>query len=380
MSVDQASTLFRDAFGAAPRVVTSAPGRVNLIGEHIDYNGGPVLPIAIDARTWVAAGNAPGARSRVVARGFGDAVDFDPRAVEPGSGWWAYIAGASAALAEHVGRAAPARIAVVSDVPRGSGVSSSAAVEVAVVFALAALTGAELSPFDAARLAHRAEHDFVGVPVGIMDQMASALARDRHALLLDCGRLAFEHVPMRELVLVFDTRIPRDLRRSAYGERRAECEAALAALRRSHPELAALAEATLDELDAARLPEPLARRARHVITETARVRQAVEDMRAGRPLDGAVLLASHASLRDDYECSCPELDWVVETAVARPGIRGARLTGAGWGGCAIVAGEPEALDAAANALPAEYARRFGRAGAAWVTGAREGARLEVAAP
>ena len=376
MSTDRARRLFRDAFGTNPVVMASAPGRVNLIGEHIDYNGGPVLPMAISARTWVAARPRLGTTSRVTSQEYHGVAEFLPRSPTAAGAWWDYVAGASRALAEHGCDSVPADIAVSGDVPRGSGLSSSAALEVATVLALAALAGCELAAAVAAQLAHEAERRFVGVNVGIMDQMASAVTREGHALLLDCATLAFEHVPMRERVLVFDTRVPRELRRSAYGDRRAECERALGALRRIRPGLATLADATLEDVGAASLPPVLERRARHVVTETARVRQAAADMRRGRPLDGELVLASHASLRDDYDCSCAELDWVVDAAMSIPGIRGARLTGAGWGGCAIVVGDPGALDEAAERLPPRYAARFGHGGAAWVTTAGAGARLE----
>jgi galactokinase len=269
-------------------------------------------------------------------------------------------------------------IAVCSDVPSGAGLSSSAALEVASALALLALARRELPAIEIALLGARAESGFVGVASGIMDQCAAALSRAEHALHLRCDPVATELVPMRDAVLIFDTGVSRALRDSPFNARRAECEAALALLRRTDPELPNLAAATLEHLRAARLPAPLDRRARHVVSEMRRVRECVAALRSDGTLPGELLVASHESLRLDYECSIPELDWFVRRAMRSAGVTGARLTGAGWGGCAIAVGTAEALDAAAPELARDYEAQFGRAARAWITRAADGARIDHA--
>jgi galactokinase len=380
-SVARVVDRFRSRFGRPPSAVASAPARVNIIGEHTDYNGGEVLPIGIAQRTLLALGPIDGSHSIAVSANEPAEGAFDAAAPRRSGGWWDYVAGTIAELDRSgtVRRSAlgtPLGIAVASDVPAGAGLSSSAALEVATATALAAMERSDVPLERLADAAHRAENEFVGVASGIMDQYASALARTGHALHLWCDTAAFEHVPMRDSVLVFDTASPRALRTSAFNERRAECEAALERLRVIDPSLPHLAAAPLALVDGAALPEPLARRARHVATEMARVRAAVRELRERGSIDGDLLLASHASLRDDYECSTPELDWFVERVMREPGVRGARLTGAGWGGCAIAVGGRDALEAAASPVAVEFVARFGREPRYWVTEASRGASVE----
>jgi galactokinase len=265
---------------------------------------------------------------------------------------------------------------VWSDVPAGAGLASSAALEVAAGLALARTGGADVELRNLAVWAQRAESEFVGVECGIMDQFACALARRGEALHLFCDTGETEHVPVRETVLIFDTAVPRSLRDSAFNARRAECERALALLRRKFPDLRTLAEASPAQVCASSLPEPLNRRALHVSEETRRVRQMVAALRRGDALPGELLLASHESLRTNYECSCAELDWFVERAMRVSGVRGARLTGAGWGGCAIAVGDGEALGDEAPAIANDYRRVFGRDGRWWLSRAASGAAVE----
>lgn len=378
MSAPEVRALFRERFGAEPAVVASAPGRVNLVGEHTDYNGGEVLPIGIGRRTWVAIGPAgAGERSRATSSTEPLAGQFDPRAERSG-GWWDYVVGTARELERAGVHLPPFNMAVTSDVPVGAGLSSSAALEVATATALLDLAGREMPPREVALVGQRAENDFVGVASGIMDQFASALAQDGHALHLWCDSLQTEQVRMRDTVLIFDTGVKRGLRDSAFNQRRAECEQALALLRRSWPELPNLAAASPEQVRAADLPEPLGRRALHVTEETRRVGQTVRVLRDTGHLPGPLLLASHESLRTQYECSIPELDWFVARAMRADGVRGARLTGAGWGGCAIAVGDDEALAAAAPMLAREYQDEFRRTPGAWITGAGPGARIESA--
>jgi galactokinase len=373
-----ARALFAREFGGEPAVVASAAARVNLIGEHTDYNGGEVLPIAIARRTWVALSPAADpSRSRAVSATQRAHGSFDADRPARSGEWWDYVAGTVAEL-RGAGVAVPQLdLAVWSDVPAGAGLSSSAALEVAAGVATVALAGADTPPKQIALLGQRAESAFVGVAVGIMDQFASALGRRGHALHVWCDTAETEQVPMRDTVLIFDTAVSRSLRGSAFNTRRQECQEALALLRRSDPALPDLAHAEPSQVLAAGLPVVLEKRALHVSEETRRVRAAVAAMKAGGSPPGELLLASHASLRDLYECSTPELDWFVEHAMRHPGVSGARLTGAGWGGCAIAVGDGAALAAAAPALARDYAARFGREPRVWLTRAEDGGRVDA---
>ena len=374
---------FMDRFGREPDVVASAPGRVNLIGEHTDYNGGEVLPIAIARRTWVAVG-----------RGHADGPEPELRAVsanQPVMGtarlraptrsgeWWDYLTGVAAPLLERSGRSVSLDLAVASDVPTGAGLSSSAAIEVATALAVAGVLEQRIELQEAAMIAWRAETGFVGVACGIMDQFASALCRAGEALHLECDTARYDFAPFDDALLIFDTAIPRSLRTSHYGERRAECEEALRLMRRGWPELPSLAAAEPEQVLEANLPDPLHGRALHVSRETRRVRDAVAALRAGARISRELLVGSHESLRDLYECSRPELDWVVDRAITLPGVVGARLTGAGWGGCAIVVGDEAALREAGPVLAREYESRFALTPRLWLSGASSGARVETGA-
>jgi len=333
------SALFRGTFGVAPRVVASAPGRVNLIGEHTDYNGGPVLPVATAERTSVAVGPAEAGVLELISTHDGTRARIDWRAGRP-AGWTAYLAGVMREL-EAAGAApagAGARVAVASDVPIGAGLASSAALTVAAAQALSLLGSTRLNPRQLAGVAFRAEHDYVGVGCGIMDQMCAALARPGHALLLECSSLAARHIPIRGRLLLVDTGTRHELRAGALNERRAECEAAVARLRLELPELVWLASwpaRWLPRLKRA-LAEPLRSRALHVVGETARTRFGAQLLTRGHLRRfGELLYEAHESCRRLYECSAPELDLVV-AAARRGGALGARLTGAGWGGAVIV--------------------------------------------
>ena len=375
--------LFVDRFGREPDVVVSAPGRVNLIGEHTDYNGGEVLPIAISRRTWVAAGRpSAGAGSAPVLRavsGNQPAMGTAPLISPKRSGeWWDYLTGVAAPLLEQSGRRDSIDLAVESDVPAGAGLSSSAALEVSTALAVSALLGRRIALQEAAMVGWRAETGFVGVACGIMDQFASALCRTGEALHLECDTARYDFAPFGDTLLIFDTAIPRSLRTSHYNERRAECEEALRLLRERWPALPSLAAAEPEQVREAHLPPPLDRRALHVSRETRRVRDAVAALRAGHRISRELLVGSHESLRDLYECSRPELDWVVERAITFSGVQGARLTGAGWGGCAIVVGDEDALRAMGPMLAREYETRFALVPRLWLSRASSGARVEGA--
>jgi galactokinase len=337
--VERVVAAFRERTGRDPDGVWAAPGRVNLIGEHTDYNDGFVLPAAIDRQVVAAAGRREGGRLRAWSLQTGPPAELELEGIGPGrvEGWAAYPAGVAWALGQAGVEVGGVDLVVDGDVPPGAGLSSSAALECATATALADLFGAGLDRVALAGVARRAENEVVGVPSGVMDQMVSMLGRAGHALFLDTRSLDAEQVPLPLeaaglCLLVLDTRAGHRLVDGAYADRRAACEAAAAVLG-----VAALRDATLEQVESAarELGEERLRRARHVVTENARVLAAVGLLRAGDLSRlGPLLAASHASLRDDYEVSSPELDTAVEAAVAA-GAVGARMTGAGFGGSAI---------------------------------------------
>jgi galactokinase len=377
MNASDARDYFREVYGGDPDVIGSAPGRVNIIGEHTDYNGGQVLPIAIDRRTYVAARARPGAAlSRIVSHREPTVAEFDVRRSAASGGWWDYMTGVCAAM-ESAGARLPQFEAIVqTDVPVGSGLSSSAALEVATAVSLGQIVSETPDMRKVALLSWHVETQFVGVASGVMDQFASALCLEGHALHLWCDTLETEQVTMADAVLIFDTASPRELRASQFNQRRAECEEALAVLRRSRPSLLHLAAASLEEVRRSDLGPRIRKRAVHVVEENARVEKLVMQLMQSRTVAGELLYQSHESLRDNYECSTPELDWFVDTVRGKPGVTGARLTGAGWGGCAIAVGDLDALAGAADDLSSAYEARFGRRPGTWLTRAGSGARIE----
>jgi galactokinase len=286
------------------------------------------------------------------------------------------MTGVCAAMASEGARLPQFEATVHTDVPVGSGLSSSAALEVATAVTLGEIASDAPDMKKLALLSWHVETQFVGVACGVMDQFASALCLEGHALHLWCDTLEAEQVTMPDAVLIFDTASPRALRVSKFNQRRAECEEALAVLRRSRPSLLHLAAASLDEVRRANLSPRIRKRALHVVEENARVDQVVMQLMQTRTLPGDVLYESHESLRDNYECSTPELDWFVDAVRGKPGVTGARLTGAGWGGCAIAVGELDALRQAADDLSSAYEARFGRRPGTWLTHAGPGARIE----
>jgi len=328
---------FRSRVGRQPAGVWAAPGRVNLIGEHTDYNDGYVMPFALAQRVLIAAAPRDDSSWSVTSLNNDSTEIFFDADLEPGmAGWHAYVAGVVWALQEAGHRVGGAELVLTSDVPEGAGLSSSAALECAVLTALADLNDLDIVGIARAKLARRAENVFVGAPTGLMDQAASTLCTAGHALFFDCRTDAAEQVLFDTTsagleILVLDTKTPHALVDSEYAARRASCEEAARMLG-----VAALRDVT--DLDAVldQLTDPvIKRRVRHVGTENARVLKAVNVLRAGRIADLAPLLdASHASMRDDFEITVPQVDLAVETARAS-GALGARMTGGGFGGCII---------------------------------------------
>ena len=379
MTTDELRALFKARFNSEPEIITSAPGRVNIIGEHTDYNGGQVLPIAIDRRTYLALRASPqGNLSRVFSQSETRDGEFDARAPERAGAWWDYMAGVCAEITRD-GIVPPQFDAVVaSDVPIGAGLSSSAALEVATGLGLSALAKQSLDKKDLALVGWRAENQFVGVNSGVMDQFASALCERGRALHVWCDTFDTESVPMEECVLIFDTATTRSLRGSQFNTRRSECEEAFRLLKSKFPELNNLADASVTEVEDADLPDLLGRRALHVVEENGRVGTVVRELHTTGCVPGSVLYDSHESLRSQYECSTPQLDWFVSRMRESEGISGARLTGAGWGGCAIAVGSPEALSAVKDKIAADYEKQFGLEPRIWLTFAGDGARIEPA--
>ncbi len=372
---------FRRRFGRRPDLAARAPGRVNLIGEHTDYNGGLVLPCAIDRETVVVAARRGDDRIRVFSRELAAEADFDATAPARTGGWIDYVQGVVFAFREQ-GRAVPGLdVLVASEVPAGAGLSSSAALEVAMATLLAQAVGREIEPEERALLAHRAESGFVGVACGVMDQLASALGRAGAALRIDCTSLAVTSVPLpaEAALLIVDSGVRHALSDGDYNRRRRECEAALAAAKAAGiapaaaATLSALAVADLPALEAALEPLPL-RRARHVLTENARVEEVCAALVRGDLVRaGAALRAGMASLRDDFEVSVAETEALCEIGDGAPGVFGSRMTGAGFGGCTVHLVERAAAEAARDALETGFARRYGRTPRAWLVRAARGA-------
>lgn len=367
--VSTAAGAFAEAFGDAPRWIGAAPGRVNLIGEHTDYNDGFVLPMAIDRWCIAAAGPARDRCSRLRAHDLGASISVSLASVAqrgPGArdelpGWARYVVGALVEHGAELGQAVPELdVLITSTVPSGGGLSSSAALETASAVALEAATGARAGPLRRALACQRAEHRWAGVPCGLMDQLASSFGVADHALLIDCWKNAVSPVPLPHpddaVVLVVNSGVHHELAAGEYAKRRAACETA--ATRLGIASLRALDH--LAAVDLSGLSEEESRCVRHVVTENQRVLAAAGALRAhDLPEFGRLMLRSHVSLRDDYRVSCGELDAIVEIAAGSEGVFGARMTGGGFGGCAVALATPAAAARLTRELPAEYERVTG---------------------
>jgi len=387
---------FREAFGRQG-CLFRAPGRVNLIGEHTDYNDGYVMPMAIDRSTWAAAAARVDGTICVRSDAFGEThtIDLDklrerassdelpggraPRSGQRAAGGWSdYVAGVAAVL-EEVGAVCGADLLIVSEVPIGAGLSSSAALEVAVGLALSRLSGLTIDSTRLALSCQRAEHEFAGTRCGVMDQMIACHGRAGTVLLLDTRTLACEWVPLPSSVrvVVCNTMVAHELATAEYNSRRADCEAGVAALARRFDDVRALRDASLPQLVASRrdISDRVFRRCRHVIAENARVQQAAAAFRAhDYRLFGRLMGESHSSLRDDYEVSCPELDLMTSIVTSCAGVYGARMTGGGFGGCVVAIadarGDEERLR---REIQERYAAATGLVPDVWFCAAASGA-------
>ncbi|HBY58676.1 MAG TPA: galactokinase [Solibacterales bacterium] len=359
-------TRFRERFGgeARPRLFR-APGRVNLIGEHTDYSDGFVLPIALESACWIAAAPNGGGTLRIVSENNGESAEAavaDLGSVRPAGAWHDYVVGVAVELHKIGLPPQPLDLLIHSTVPVGAGLSSSAALEVSA--ALALLHGRDLDKVELARLARRAENNFVGMPCGIMDQFIAVFGEENAALLIDCRSLDHTAAPLPEgaSIIAVNSMVKHELGASAYRVRVQECKDAVEAIQRRHPEVRSLRDVEsrwLPELEST-MPENVYRRARHVTTEDERVQDFIA--RAGRgdlAGMGRLFVGSHRSLQHDYEVSCEELDFLVDTAVALPGVFGARMTGGGFGGCTVNLVAPDAVAGFESAVRTAYQGRFG---------------------
>ncbi|HSH77067.1 MAG TPA: galactokinase [Herpetosiphonaceae bacterium] len=382
VTVEAVREQFAARLGREPVLVARAPGRVNLIGEHTDYNDGFVLPAAIDRAAYAAVAPRTDRRLRVWAAQYQQEATLELDNVDPNvpQEWAIYVLGMAALIERDGHRLQGADMLIDGDVPGGAGLSSSAALENAVGAALAALSDLSIPPLRLAQLGQLTENQFAGVNSGIMDQMISALGQADHALLIDCRSYDYRPIamPSNVRILVCDSKVSRELAGSAYNERRAQCEEAVKRLQAVLPGIKALRDVTPEQLSAHAdlLPPLILRRARHVVGENGRTLEGAERLQAGDLAHFGVLMnESHRSLRDDYEVSSPQLDALVAAAQSVSGVYGSRLTGAGFGGCTVSLVEPAAVESFTQTVSSAYQRDFGRVPDIYVCTASDGARV-----
>ena len=373
------SEAFQKLFGGRPSIYR-APGRVNLIGEHTDHNEGFVMPAAIDFSTWVAI--APRNDRRIVVRSenFSETVELDlDEPPERGRGHWSdYPFGVALELDRAGQRLDGANILVRGEVPIGSGLSSSAAIEVATGYALLDLAGANIDRLELAKLCQRAENEFVGMRCGVMDQFISCFGKAGYALLLDCRSLDYRllALPADVKLVICNTMVKHELASSEYNARRAECEEGVRLLALELPEARSLRDVTMSTLERFRdkLPEVIYKRCRHVVSENSRVVEATDELEQGDLYTfGELMRGSHRSLRDDYEVSCEELDLMVDLANQANGVYGARMMGGGFGGCTVNLVQASRVDSFKEIVAKGYADFTGREPEIYVCSAEQGA-------
>jgi galactokinase len=370
---------FRLLYGERP-ILVQAPGRVNLIGEHTDYNEGFVLPAAIGFQTRIAVTGRADRRLLVTSENYAQSVEFDLGNLpdSPRGHWSDYVAGVARLLDRVLRRLPGANLLVNGDVPQGAGLSSSASLEVAVCMALLEAAGKTLDGVSIARLCQQAENEFVGARCGIMDQFISVHGKRNHALRLDCRTLEFQQVPIPPDVrlVICNTMVRHSVAAGEYNKRRAECETAARFFAERVPgakTLRAVSPADLEK-SGGQLPEVIRKRCRHVLTENSRVLQAAEALQsADLQLFGRLMKSSHASLRDDFEVSCEELDVMVRLAEQNKGVYGARMTGGGFGGCTINLVQEDHVEGFQANVAVEYERATGRVPEIYVSAAGDGA-------
>jgi galactokinase len=369
---------FRDLYGDEARVYR-APGRVNLIGEHTDYNDGFVMPAAIGFSAWVAIAPRDDRKLLVCSENFSRSIECDLDGRPRAAGHWSdYVCGVAVTLEQAGYRLRGASLLIRGDVPIGAGLSSSAAIEVATGYALLSISGHTIDRVELARLCQRAENEYVGMRCGIMDQFISCCGHAGQALLLDCRSLDYRLLPLDQQarLVICNTMVRHELASSAYNQRRAECEAGVRHLARALPHVRALRDVTLAELErhGRDLPEAVWRRCRHVISENARVMEAAAALERGDLWAfGRLMNESHRSLRDDYEVSSDELDLMVKLAGQVEGVYGARMTGGGFGGCTVNLVAAASIAQFERTVTQGYQQVTGRAPEIYVCTAAEGA-------
>jgi len=377
------SETFQSLYGGQPKLYR-APGRVNLIGEHTDYNQGLVMPAAIDFSTWVAIAPRHDRKLSVRSENFAETVELDlDQPARQGRGHWSdYPFGVAVKLEESGHRLVGANILVSGEVPIGSGLSSSAAIEVATGLALLENSEVTIDRVTLAKLCQQAENEFVGMRCGLMDQFISCFGQAGHALMLDCRGLDYKLLPLPDNVklVVCNTMVKHELASSEYNARRADCELGVELLSQKLPHVESLRDVTNGDLQRYKnqLPEVIARRCRHVASENSRVLEAASALER-RDLEtfGQLMRESHINLRDDYEVSCKELDLMVGLASDVEGVFGARMTGGGFGGCTINLVRSESADSFKQSVASEYLKATGREPEIYVCTAAQGAeRIE----
>ncbi len=376
---------FRAKFASSGEpLVVWAPGRVNLLGEHTDYNDGFVFPMAIDAGIAMAGALNKSDRVNLYSLNYDVQDSFALQDIVPSDkkNWSNYIRGVCREFQSAGFEPQGMDIVIYGNVPQGAGLSSSAALEVAAAVLLTTLHDFAVDSVSLIKMAQRAENDFVGVASGIMDQFASMMGHKDHALFLDCRSLDYDLVPTPfeqhgYAVAVINSGVRRGLVDSAYNDRRQECMDAVRLLTKDLPKITALRDVTVEDLPLVNaLPQLLAKRARHVVTENNRVLSGIEALRAGDLVTfGQELTKSHRSLQNDFEVSCPELDLLVDLSLGQPGVLGARMTGAGFGGCAIALVPRERLAEFEQRVTADYAAKTNLTAEVYVFGASHGAML-----
>jgi galactokinase len=359
--LEESVTNFQEVFGAQPTCVASAPGRVNLIGEHTDYNQGFVLPVAIDRSVITAAGPRDDGQLAIYSKNFNSMIQvpLDNLSATSEDGWSNYAKGVACFLLHKGHRLRGANLCIAGNIPEGIGLGSSAALEVSVAYSLCALNEVPTDDLELIKLCQQVENEFVGISCGIMDQFISVSGRKDHALFLDCSSLGCEYVPFPSGVtlMVCFTGVKHELSDSAYNLRREECLLATKLLADAIPSVRALRDVSLEQFERHRrlLNPTLQKRCKHVISESHRVTQAVEALKRGELLKfGSLMYQSHLSLKADYEVSCAELDAIVDICAEAEGVYGARMTGAGFGGSAICLVKDEYANDVIARLEAEY--------------------------
>ncbi|HOT97569.1 MAG TPA: galactokinase [bacterium] len=379
MELAQLIQIFQDRYGRRPRVFR-APGRVNLIGEHTDYNDGYVFPMALDRYTAASISPRPDRMIRLYSLNMQEEITFPLEGNTPRNHWSDYVAGVADQLEKRGFQLPGADLILWSNVPVGSGLSSSAALEISAALAFLSLVDGRLDSRQLALLGQAAENQFVGMNCGIMDQFISVHGRKDNALFLDCRTLAYQMVPLpsdHTRIIVCNTRIKHELGASEYNKRRRECETGVGQMKRRWPGIAALRDLSMTQfaVSAPELPELVRKRCRHVISENQRVLDSIECLRNGDLVGfGELMNASHDSLRFDYEVSCLELDTMVEIARSLPGCLGARMTGGGFGGCTVNLVEKEHVERFCQEIAAQYHQCTGLEPALYISVPSQGAQ------